>query len=69
MASDLTITDIKAYATSFPLPKDGNVRLGIGRAVKKDAVVVKVTTAGATEQNIFRCKPQTDKRNESRSSK
>ena len=44
--TDLTITDIKAYATSFPLPKDGNVRLGIGRAVKKDAVVVKVTTAG-----------------------
>ena len=46
MKTDLTITDIKAYATSFPLPKDGNVRLGIGRAVKKDAVVVKVTTAG-----------------------
>jgi D-galactarolactone cycloisomerase len=44
--SDLKIVDIKAYATSFPLPKDGNVRLGIGRAVKKDAVVVKVTTAG-----------------------
>ena len=46
MTHDLKITDIKAYATSFPLPKDGNVRLGIGRAVKKDAVVVKVTTAG-----------------------
>lgn len=46
MNQDLTITDIKAYATSFPLPKDGNVRMGIGRAVKKDAVVVKVTTAG-----------------------
>ena len=44
--ADLKIVDIKAYATSFPLPKDGNVRLGIGRAVKKDAVVVKVTTAG-----------------------
>ena len=44
--SDLTITGIKAYATSFPLPPGGNVRLGIGRAVKKDAVVVKVTTAG-----------------------
>ncbi len=46
MSDDLKITDIKAYATSFALPKDGNVRLGIGRAVKKDAVVVKVTTAG-----------------------
>lgn len=46
MNTDLKITDIKAYATSFPLPKEGNVRLGIGRAVKKDAVVVKVSTAG-----------------------
>ncbi|MFN0163567.1 MAG: mandelate racemase/muconate lactonizing enzyme family protein, partial [Burkholderiales bacterium] len=44
--TDLTITGIKAYATSFPLPPGGNVRLGIGRAIKKDAVVVKVTTAG-----------------------
>lgn len=44
--SDLTITGVKAYATSFPLPPGGNVRLGIGRAVKKDAVVVKITTAG-----------------------
>jgi L-alanine-DL-glutamate epimerase-like enolase superfamily enzyme len=46
MTSDLKIVDIKAYPTSFPLPADSNVRLGIGRAVKKDAVVVKVTTAG-----------------------
>jgi D-galactarolactone cycloisomerase len=46
MTGEFTITDVKAYATSFPLPKEGNVRLGIGRAVKKDAVVVKVTTAG-----------------------
>jgi len=46
MTSDLKIVDIKAYPTSFPLPKDSNVRLGIGRAVKKDAIVVKVTTAG-----------------------
>jgi D-galactarolactone cycloisomerase len=44
--SDLKIVDIKAYPTSFPLAADSNVRLGIGRAVKKDAVVVKVTTAG-----------------------
>ena len=46
MNHDLAITDIKAYATSFPLPAGGSVRLGIGRAIKKDAVVVKVTTAG-----------------------
>ena len=46
MSSDLKIVDIKAYPISFPLPKDSSVRLGIGRAVKKDAIVVKVTTAG-----------------------
>jgi D-galactarolactone cycloisomerase len=46
MPNDLTITDVRAYAASFPLDSDSNVRLGIGRAVKKDAVVVKVTTAG-----------------------
>ena len=45
-AADLKIVDVQAFATSFPLPPGGNVRLGIGRAVKKDAVVVKVTTAG-----------------------
>jgi D-galactarolactone cycloisomerase len=42
--SSLRITEITAYPTSFPLPKDSNVRLGIGRAVKRDAVIVKVTT-------------------------
>jgi len=46
MSTDLKIVDIKAYPTSFPLAAGNNVRLGIGRAVKKDAVVVKVTTAG-----------------------
>jgi len=38
------IVSIKAYPTSFPVPKDGGVSLGVGRAVKRDAVVVKVTT-------------------------
>lgn len=40
------IVDVKAYPTSFPLSADNTVVLGIGRAVKRDAVVVKVTTAG-----------------------
>ncbi len=40
----LKIADITAIPTSFPLPKDSNVRLGIGRAVKRDAVIVKVRT-------------------------
>ena len=38
------IVSIKVYPTSFPVPKDGGVSLGVGRAVKRDAVVVKVTT-------------------------
>ncbi len=40
----LKIADITAIATSFPLPKEGSVRLGIGRAIKRDAVIVKVRT-------------------------
>ncbi len=40
----LKIAEITAIPTSFPLPKDSNVRLGIGRAVKRDAVIVKVRT-------------------------
>src|SRR5436190_23753809 len=41
---DLRIRDVKAYATSYPIPPGESVTLGIGRAVKRDAVVVKVTT-------------------------
>jgi L-alanine-DL-glutamate epimerase-like enolase superfamily enzyme len=40
----LKIAEITAIPTSFPLPKDSNVRLGIGRAVKRDAVIVRVKT-------------------------
>ena len=42
--SSLKIRSIEAFPTSFPLPQNLNVRLGIGRAVKRDAVIVKVTT-------------------------
>jgi L-alanine-DL-glutamate epimerase-like enolase superfamily enzyme len=38
------ISDVKAYATSFRVPPAARVSLGIGQAVKRDAVVVKVTT-------------------------
>src|SRR5213078_2566433 len=38
------IVDVKAYPTSFPIPQQNRVALGIGTAVKRDAVVVKVTT-------------------------
>src|SRR5574341_1423338 len=40
----MKIADVRAYPTSFPLAPDAGVKLGIGRAVKRDAVVVKVTT-------------------------
>jgi L-alanine-DL-glutamate epimerase-like enolase superfamily enzyme len=40
----MKIIELKAYPTSFPVPPENSVTLGIGRAVKRDAVVVKVTT-------------------------
>lgn len=46
MPADLKIIDLKAYPTSFPVPPEHRVALGIGTAIKRDAVVVKVTTAG-----------------------
>jgi D-galactarolactone cycloisomerase len=39
------IVELLAYPTSFPVPADDRVTLGIGTAVKRDAVVVKVVTA------------------------
>ncbi|HEV2009121.1 MAG TPA: mandelate racemase/muconate lactonizing enzyme family protein [Burkholderiales bacterium] len=44
--SDLTIVEVKAYPTSFPVKPEDSISLGIGRVVKRDAVIVKVTTAG-----------------------
>jgi D-galactarolactone cycloisomerase len=38
------IVDLRAFPTSFPIPQQNRVALGIGTAVKRDAVVVKVTT-------------------------
>jgi len=46
VSKDLTITDIKAYPISFPIPPERRVALGIGTAIKRDAVVVKVSTRG-----------------------
>jgi len=40
----LRITDVRAYPTSFPVAPKDSVTLGIGRAVKRDAVIVKVST-------------------------
>lgn len=40
----MRIAEIKAFPTSFPLPSTSTVSLGIGRAIKRDAVMVKVVT-------------------------
>jgi L-alanine-DL-glutamate epimerase-like enolase superfamily enzyme len=40
----MKIVDVKAYPVSFPIPPQNRVALGIGTAVKRDAVVVKITT-------------------------
>ncbi|RZI38229.1 mandelate racemase/muconate lactonizing enzyme family protein, partial [Herbaspirillum sp. HC18] len=40
----MRITSIRAYPVSFRVPQGQNVTLGIGRAVKRDAVLVKVET-------------------------
>ena len=40
----MKIRDVRAYPTSFPIPEANRVSLGIGTAVKRDAVLVKVTT-------------------------
>jgi L-alanine-DL-glutamate epimerase-like enolase superfamily enzyme len=40
----MKIKDVRAFPTSFPIPPANRVALGIGTAVKRDAVVVKVTT-------------------------
>jgi L-alanine-DL-glutamate epimerase-like enolase superfamily enzyme len=59
MSSSLRVTDINAYPTSFPVAVENRVSLGIGRSVKRDAVVVKVTTesglAGWGESHHGRC--------------
>jgi D-galactarolactone cycloisomerase len=40
----LRIADLKAYPVSFPIPPANRVALGIGTAVKRDAVIVKLST-------------------------
>lgn len=40
----MKIANIEAFPTSFPVPPSAGVSLGVGRMVKRDAVVVKVTT-------------------------
>lgn len=55
----LRIREVRAYPTSFPVDPKNSVTLGIGRAVKRDAVIVKVTTedglSGWGEAHHGRC--------------
>jgi len=53
------ISKVKAYPSSFPLAADATVTLGIGRTVKRDAVIIKVSTEdgliGFGESHHGRC--------------
>ena len=40
----MKIVSVEAVPISYRVPEGNNVRLGIGRAVKRDAVLIKVTT-------------------------
>src|SRR6478735_4999888 len=40
----MKIADLRAVPISFPVPADKSVRLGIGRSVKRDSVLVRVET-------------------------
>lgn len=40
----MRIADIRSFPVSFPVPADKSVTLGIGRTVKRDAVIVRVET-------------------------
>ena len=43
-ADKLAVRDVQAFPTSFPVDPKDSVTLGVGRTVKRDAVVVKITT-------------------------
>jgi L-alanine-DL-glutamate epimerase-like enolase superfamily enzyme len=40
----MRIADLRAVPISFPVPPDKSVRLGIGRSVKRDSVLVRIET-------------------------
>jgi L-alanine-DL-glutamate epimerase-like enolase superfamily enzyme len=43
-ATTLKIAEVRAFAVSFAVPESERVTLGVGRAIKRDAVVVRVRT-------------------------
>jgi hypothetical protein len=54
MRAELKIAEIGAYPTSFPVPPEHRVALGIGTgtAIERDAVAVKVRTAGERGRRV-----------------
>lgn len=44
----MKIAKLQAYPISFPIPTEHRVSLGIGQTIKRDAVLVKVTTDSGT---------------------
>ena len=59
LRENMQITNIKAFPISYRVPEGENVRLGIGLAVKRDAVLIKVETSegvtGWGESHHGRC--------------
>ena len=49
----MRITSIKAVPISYRVPEGQNVRLGIGRAVKRDAVLVKAELCVAQVEQLL----------------
>ncbi|HEV7416251.1 MAG TPA: mandelate racemase/muconate lactonizing enzyme family protein [Tianweitania sediminis] len=45
----MRIAEVQAWALSYPLPESAQVTLGVGRTVKRDAVVVRVRTDDGIE--------------------
>ena len=57
--ADLRIRSVEAFAISFAMPQDRIVRHGIGAAVKRDTVLVKVQTdCGVVGGGVGRLPPQ-----------
>ena len=46
----MKIEQVQAFPISYEIPPEHRVTLGIGTAVKRDAVIVKVTTASGLNQ-------------------
>lgn len=45
-ADALAIAELRAFAVSVPMPEHAQVTLGVGRTVKRDAVLVRVRSSG-----------------------